>query len=692
MAQTIADLMVSIGADMSDFEKGTKEAQKSISNMSITMSDMARTMGKDVQGFSDKWKLMSDEMKEAYKQSKAVLEPFKKDLYDVEFQYFKLAKSMSDYKGTNKEFINEVGELGKRHKKITDEMMKNNDFMKTSFIESVGSMLARSTQSEKIAQNFDRMNNPLYKVNNGLLNISKGMEEIAKRGQPAHLALKMLGPTANMKELNDMTRLINAGLLRFTSVALIGAVGAAIFYGALHDAASSVPGYTESFETMLSTMREAFQPMVDVFAAIMTKIYDFITVIGELMIKFNEAHPFLAKILQGFLLLIPALILILSPLAVGIGLWSGLAAGWAAMAPLIMPLITGLMSIAGTVAIVAAALVAFGVVFYLLWTKVDWFREGVTTAWNNIVEVTQVAWNWVLNNIIKPIINAIVSFGQDMMTKFAGFWDENGAQILDIVMTYFSQVWSNIEMFMGLIKGIFQIIWPIISGFVEIAWNYIELVIGNGIDIVLGLIEAGLALLRGDWDGAWNAILGIAEDIWHNIEGFFKDVDLFEIGANIIDGLLKGLGSMAGAIADKVASLASLVPDGLKDFLGIHSPSRLVASIMKWVPIGAAKGIDDNLGHIEKSAEEMSKASVPSLSDAKLSYNLNAQTSDLPKFESNKLGDSSDNDNISKQPLQLILEVISQLDGREVGRGTHKFITEFQELEKNRTLRVTGGI
>jgi phage-related minor tail protein len=73
----------------------------------------------------------------------------------------------------------------------------------------------------------------------------------------------------------------------------------------------SVPGYTDSFETMLTTMREAFQPMVEVFADIMTPIYDFITAIGELMIKFNEAHPFLAKLIQGFFLLLPILFLIL---------------------------------------------------------------------------------------------------------------------------------------------------------------------------------------------------------------------------------------------------------------------------------------------------------------------------------------------------------------------------------------------
>jgi phage-related protein len=334
------------------------------------------------------------------------------------------------------------------------------------------------------------------------------------------------------------------------------------------------------------------------------------------MIKFNEAHPFLAKMIQGFLLLLPILFLILSPLAIGIGLFGSLSAAWAMLAPLIMPLVAGFATVAGTVAIVAAVLVGLVAVFYLLWTKCDWFKEGLISAWNSIAEATKTAWDWVLNSVLIPVWDAIVSFGKDMMDKFSKFWDEHGQQIVDIIKTYFTQAWSQIEMVMGIIKGIFEMVWPIISGFVEIAWNLIELTIGNGIDIILGLIEAGLALLEGDWEGAWDAILGIAEDIWGNIQDFFEDVDLYEIGANIIDGLLEGLSSMAGAITKRVESLASLVPDGLKDFLGIHSPSRLIKTeVGKWIPLGLSEGIDDNLGYVEDSVSRMSKTSVPNLSD-----------------------------------------------------------------------------
>nr|WP_206774643.1 tail length tape measure protein [Bacillus cereus group sp. N8] len=39
--------------------------------------------------------------------------------------------------------------------------------------------------------------------------------------------------------------------------------------------------------------------MRDVFAAVMIPIYNFISAIADLIIKFNEAHPVLARFIKG---------------------------------------------------------------------------------------------------------------------------------------------------------------------------------------------------------------------------------------------------------------------------------------------------------------------------------------------------------------------------------------------------------
>ena len=219
---------------------------------------------------------------------------------------------------------------------------------------------------------------------------------------------------------------------------------------------------------------------------------------------------------------------------------------------------------------------------------------------------------YIYNTIIQPILNAIVSFAQEILGKFKEFWAENGETIKNIVQTWLSQVWDNIKMVMGIIKGIFQAVWPIISNIVKVAWNTIKTTVKIVLDIVLGLISAGMKIMEGDWSGAWNSIKGIAEDIWQNIEDFFRNVDLFQIGKDIINGLIKGIGSMAGAVADKVASIAKSIPSGVKDFLGIHSPSRLMRDeVGKMIPAGIAIGIEAETGTVEKMVSKLSRVINP---------------------------------------------------------------------------------
>ena len=265
-------------------------------------------------------------------------------------KYAELTSSAGDYGGKTDEFIGKIADLGKQEKKLVDEMVAGNDRMRSSFYKSIGSILARSTQSEKVAQNFERMGNPIYKLNAPLLKVSQGLEEIAKKGKPAHLALKMLGPTANMKQLNDMTRMINAGLMRFTAVSLVAGIAAVAFYGILHKTAMKAnEEYKKAFEGMQASMSKAFDPLVEVFAKVMTPVFKFIGAVADMISKFNEAHPVLAKIIAGFVLLLPAITLLLAPLAIGIGYFGGLSAAMAGMWPLIGPIVTGFATMMGTV-------------------------------------------------------------------------------------------------------------------------------------------------------------------------------------------------------------------------------------------------------------------------------------------------------------------------------------------------------
>ncbi|MES3674300.1 carbamoyl-phosphate synthase, partial [Bacillus velezensis] len=124
---------------------------------------------------------------------------------------------------------------------------------------------------------------------------------------------------ANMKQLQDMTAMITQGYMRFQMVALGAAFTNFFLFQGLHKAATqTVPGYSKAWEQMCSTLLKAIQPALEVFGTVAMSIYKGVTAIGKMIIQFNKAHPVLAKMIQGFLLLIPVLTLLLSPLAIGV--------------------------------------------------------------------------------------------------------------------------------------------------------------------------------------------------------------------------------------------------------------------------------------------------------------------------------------------------------------------------------------
>jgi phage-related protein len=417
---TIAEMAVRIGADTSQLDRATRRMERDINNVGTSISTLAEDMGTSTSNMSRQWQNMGQEMRVAAQRNAAALAPFREEQREIQYEFFQMAEGMQEYQGSTQDFMSELTALGNRNRQVNDNMIRNNNMARMSFIQGVATMLARSTQSSKIASNFDRMNNPLYRVNNGLLAITGGLERIANRGQPAALALRMLGPTASMKELLDMQRLITAGLMRFQMVAMGAVVANALMFSALHKAATdSVPGYKQAFEEMGSAVRKAFQPMVDVFGAVMTKVYKFITVLANMVIKFNEAHPTLAKVIQGFLMLIPILTLILSPLAIGIGLFAGIQAAFASIWVLIAPLVTGLGAMMGTVFLVAGAIAGLTGVLIYLWKNNEAFRESVVSAISKLKKFFGVI-GGLLTPVVEKLGNAFKTLGNAVMSAVNG--------------------------------------------------------------------------------------------------------------------------------------------------------------------------------------------------------------------------------------------------------------------------------
>lgn len=103
------------------------------------------------------------------------------------------------------------------------------------------------------------------------------------------------------------------------------------------------------------------------------------------------------------------------------------------------------------------------------------------------------------------------------------------------------------------------------------------------------------------------------------VNGFVEGLpDIIEVGKQIVNGLWEGIKSLGSWLGDKVSGFFGDMVDGVKDFLGIHSPSRVFASIGEFMMEGLAIGMENSKGEVMETATDIIdevKARFNSLAD-----------------------------------------------------------------------------
>ncbi|MEV8056571.1 hypothetical protein AB0P37_08590 [Streptomyces antimycoticus] len=74
---------------------------------------------------------------------------------------------------------------------------------------------------------------------------------------------------------------------------------------------------------------------------------------------------------------------------------------------------------------------------------------------------------------------------------------------------------------------------------------------------------------------------------------------LFGAGVHAAEGLVKGLKSKEKVIESQMLRIAKSMERAIKRALGIHSPSRVMAGVGKWIPAGLVRGIESGKGRVD---------------------------------------------------------------------------------------------
>lgn len=330
--------------------------------------------------------------------------------------------------------------------------------------------------------------------------------------------------------------------------------------------------------------------------------------------------------------------------------------------------------IANPIGIAVAAIGTIIAAVVLAYNKLDWFRDGVNTIWEKIKEYTTIAFNAIKETITK-VVSSAVDFAKGILDKFKVFWDENGKAIMTIVKLYFTGIQKTIELVMGAIKGVFQVVWPIITGIVKTAWELIKTHVQVGIDLVLGIIRTVMKVLQGDWKGAWNTIKETAQNIWKNIQDFFRNVSLVEIGKNMIKGLINGIKSMASAVVNSVKGVVNGAIQGAKKLLDMNSPSKVFIDIGKGTGEGLVDGINAKVKLVANAGKRLASATIQPLDSYSLPTSVTRSSGTNTGNSLSTTGNKGASGNGNEGPI-IIKPAPIVLDGRVIGEAVFETVDQ----------------
>ena len=142
----------------------------------------------------------------------------------------------------------------------------------------------------------------------------------------------------------------------------------------------------------------------------------------------------------------------------------------------------------------------------------------------------------------------------------------------------------------------------LVSALVENAPKLIESGLELIVKLVSGIIENLPEIGKSAVDIVATLLKGLA-DSW---------VEFQEMGGRLVQGIIQGIEDWAEWAWQKIKEFFGGVISRVKDWLGIHSPSRRFAEIGKYMALGVAEGWQDEMGVVSRDINSSFNSLLPS--------------------------------------------------------------------------------
>lgn len=327
-------------------------------------------------------------------------------------------------------------------------------------------------------------------------------------------------------------------------------------------------------------------------------------------------------------------------------------------------------------------------------------KNNMIAVWNNILEAGANIWSSIQAIFDSFLLNTKMAFlnvWTGIKTALSYIWttiSETAVNVFNGIVAYFVETWQNIkqtaidswestkaavaETWQNMKQGAIDLwnsvkqyfadlwqstkenainTWKSIKQGVADAWeNTKDAVVNTAKNIVKGAAQA--------WEDLKTGVSNAVESVKNTFDKI-RQIDLLQIGKDIINGLINGITSKIEDVKNAVKDIAGSITGKIKDILNIHSPSRVMAQLGVFTSQGLAEGMLDGARYVDKASETLADrasnmdignriSAINSQIQTKVQHDVNYGSSGKPALFNIQLGN---------QAFQAFVDDISQAQG-----------------------------
>nr|DAT16297.1 MAG TPA: tail tape measure [Bacteriophage sp.] len=301
------------------------------------------------------------------------------------------------------------------------------------------------------------------------------------------------------------------------------------------------------------------------------------------------------------------------------------------------------------------------------------------TSLNNVSMTNQATWENVANTANTATANlatGVVSNFQNMQSQVQSAMqgvtsavEQGCSQVQSSTSSTFSSVASNISSTMASISSNISSSFSTISSTVQQAASQMEQTLQNAFNSINNATSNSMSQLESRIRQAQSTVVSTVQQMGSQAVSTLQSYygQFVSAGGYLMDGFIAGMQSRAGAVMATAMSIANAAASAIRSALAIHSPSRVVAKITRWVPMGMVVGMKDTANKAINYAGKLATQVADNINYAVSPANLNSDINNIGVTRNDIIsGEVRTEYDFSKRPMQLNLQLGNNAFGKFV--------------------------